>query len=366
MKSGIKFLLFFVFCGVAGYFAFQHFTTPEVTLVEASTETAIHAVPGNLRVLPTEWSVRLQTNGTVQKIDLAIGDQVEEGQLLLQLDTADVEIDLDLARKGLQIAEQKLQIPRQNELQLDIEKLNLEKLQSSLKRGVASEIDIERQEKRVRNFQELARLEELGLNLAKAQAESHLAKLQKTLERSSLFSPVKGVITQVFLLKGSYALHNSEAFRIQSDAMVIEVKISEDDYPGIQKGLSARVRLYSYGNQIFLGKVIQVLPTADPSTQEYTIYLELDMQGNPLISGMSGEASIIINETSGATVIPRRALVGDYVYVVQNGQISLRRVVTGFRGLNKVQILDGLQPGDSVVVEDHAILKEGMRVRIRQ
>jgi RND family efflux transporter MFP subunit len=364
MKSGIKFLLFILFLGGAGYFLIQHFSKPVVRLATAVSETAIHAVPGNIKVMPTEWSVRLKTNGTVEKIEAVIGDEVEEGQLLMQLDTSDVEIDMELARTALQVAEKKLQIPRQNELQLDLEKLNLEKLRNSLSLGVASEIDIQRQEKRVSNYEELARLEELGLELAKSQAASHLAKLEKTLERSSLHSPVSGTVTQASFLKGSYALHNSEAFRIQSVDKVIEAKISEEDFSGIQKGLKVQARLYSYGNQIFHGKVIQVLPTADPNTQEYTINLQLDMQDKPLISGMSGEASIIIGEATDAIVIPRRALVGDFIYLLENDRIVLRKVVTGYRGLNKVQIVEGLELGESVIVEDQSILKPGMRVRV--
>ena len=366
MKSSVKILLLLLLLGILGFFGVRHLAAPVVILAPATTETAIHAVPGNLRVQPTEWSVRLQTNGTVETIEANIGDKVEEGQPLLKLDTADVEIDLDLARKALVVAEKKLEIPKQNELQLEIEKLNLKKLRSSLKRGVASEIDVQRQEKRVNNYEELARLEALGLELAKAQAESHLARLQKNFERSELHAPVTGTITHAWLLKGSYALHNTEAFRIQADAKVIEVKISEDDYPGIQKDLQARVRLYSYGNQIFHGKVTQILPTADAATQEYTIYLDLDMQGKALISGMSGEASIILGEAPNATVIPRRALVGDRIYLVQNDKVVIRKVQVGFRGLNKVQILDGIQPGESVIVENQDILQEGMRIRVHK
>ena len=184
--------------------------------------------------------------------------------------------------------------------------------------------------------------------------------------RSTLKAPVAATITHSWLLQGSYALHNTEAFRIQADGKVIEVKISEDDYPGIRKDLPARVRLYSYGNQIFHGKVTQILPTADPATQEYTIYLDLDMQGQPLISGMSGEASIILGEAEGATVIPRRALSGDAVFVVENGIVRKQAVTTGFSGLIKAQILDGLKTRPKSRPENHGILKDGMKVRVRE
>ena len=110
---------------------------PEVYLASASTETAIHAIPRNLRVQPTEWSVRLQTNGTVANIEAGIGDKVEEGQLLLQLDTTDVDIDLNLAQIALDVAKKKLEIPKHNELSLEVEQMNLEKLQAAFKRGVA-------------------------------------------------------------------------------------------------------------------------------------------------------------------------------------------------------------------------------------
>lgn len=364
MKSSVKVLLLLAVAGGGGFLAFRHFAMPEVYLAPATTETAIHAIPGNLRVQPTEWSVRLQATGTVDSIEAVIGDKVEPGQLLLQLDTADIDIDLDLAKIALDVAQKKLEIPKQNELSLEVEKMNLEKLQEALKRGVVSESDIERQEKLIHNYSELARLEELGLELAKAQAESHLARLEKNKERSTLKAPVAGTITHAWLLKGSYALHNTEAFRIQADGKVIEVKISEDDYPGIKNDLPARVRLYSYGNQIFHGKVTQILPTADPATQEYTIYLDIDMQGQPLISGMSGEASIILGEAEGATVIPRLALSGNHVFIVEDGSVRKQPVTTGFRGLNKAQILDGLQPGQKVVLENHGILRDGMKVRV--
>jgi RND family efflux transporter MFP subunit len=366
MKSSLKILLAIALFVGGGFLAIRYFSMPEVFLAPAATETAVHAIPGNLRVQPTEWSVRLQTNGTVESIDAVVGDKVMEGQLLMHLDTTDIDIDLDLARIALDVAKKKQEIPKQNELALEVEKMNLERLQGALKRGVASETDIQRQEKLIHNYSELARLEELGLELAKAQAESQLARLGKNKERSDLKAPVAGTITHAWLLKGSYALHNTEAFRIQADDKVIEVKISEDDYPGIRKDLPARARLYSYGDQIFEGKVTQILPTADPDTQEYTIFLELDMQGKSLISGMGGEASIILGEAEGATVVPRRALAVDSVWVVENGTARKQPVKVGYRGLNKVQILEGLQPGQKVVLENQGILQEGMRVRVAE
>ena len=64
-----------------------NFSVTGVEIAQATKETATHAIPGNLRVVPTEWSVRLQASGTVLSNEIKVGDKVEAGQLLLELDT---------------------------------------------------------------------------------------------------------------------------------------------------------------------------------------------------------------------------------------------------------------------------------------
>ena len=143
------------------------------------------------------------------------------------------------------------------------------------------------------------------------------------------------------------------------------VRINEDDFFGLHKDLPAKVRFYSYGSQLFHGKVSQILPEADPSSQEYTIHLELETGGKTLLAGMSGEASIILGEAPDSTVVPRRALLGGHVFVVKGNQVERRTVRVGFSGLNKVQILEGLQPREKVVVENLDLVRDGGLVRVK-
>ena len=76
-------------------------------------------------VIPTEWSVRTQASGIVLENDIQVGEQVKEDQVLLKLDTTDIETDLALAKKSLEVARKKKDLPSANALQLEIEKLNL-------------------------------------------------------------------------------------------------------------------------------------------------------------------------------------------------------------------------------------------------
>ena len=193
-----------------------------------------------------------------------------------------------------------------------------------------------------------------------------MTRLEKNHERCFVKAPVTGVITLSWILEGSYAVHNTEAFRIQSDEKIIEVRINEDDFYGVREDVPAKVRFYSYGHRMFEGKVTKILPEADAATQEYTVNLEVDMGGEPLYAGMSGEASIVLGVAPKATVIPRRALLGDQVFVVKGNRVESRKIQAGFRGLNKVQVLEGLQPGEQVVVENLDVVRDSGRVRVRK
>ena len=71
----------------------------------------------------------------------------------------------------------------------------------------------------------------------------------------------------------------------------------------------------------------------------------------------------VVDGLSGAVVIPPRALVGEYVYVVSGGKLELRKVVKGYGSMNQVEILTGLKEGEVVVVEQQDRYHEGERVR---
>ena len=78
---------------------------------------------------------------------------------------------------------------------------------------------------------------------------------------------------------------------------------------------------------------------------------------------MTFRFAISIAERANAVVIPRRALVGDYVYVVEAGQVALRKVEKGYDSLNFVEILKGVEAGEAVVVEKQDKYRSGERVR---
>ena len=78
---------------------------------------------------------------------------------------------------------------------------------------------------------------------------------------------------------------------------------------------------------------------------------------------MTGEMNIIIARRENALVVPSRALMMDQAFIVEDGIIKMRSLKTGYRGLETVEIVNGLSEGDQVVVSDQDTFRPGQRVR---
>jgi multidrug efflux pump subunit AcrA (membrane-fusion protein) len=134
---------------------------------------------------------------------------------------------------------------------------------------------------------------------------------------------------------------------------IVEAKISEENFANIRPGEKVSVRFLPYGAWVYNGTVTKVLPTADPETQRHLVDLVVtDIEPEKLIPGITGEVSIEVGRHPAKSIIPRRALLNENVYVVKNGRVELRQVKKGFVWLTGVEILEGLEPGEQVIVED--------------
>ena len=133
---------------------------------------------------------------------------------------------------------------------------------------------------------------------------------------------------------------------------------------GSSDSVEAKIRFLAYGDRIFPARVQRVLPNADPETQQYTVYLRLEEGEDMLRSGLTGEVSIIKNRRDDTLLVPRRALMGNFLFVVEDGKVSMRRVHTGFVGLNQAEITHGVKEGELVVADEIDRFRDGDNVQV--
>jgi multidrug efflux pump subunit AcrA (membrane-fusion protein) len=97
--------------------------------------------------------------------------------------------------------------------------------------------------------------------------------------------------------------------------------------------MKAKVQLYAYRTRTFTGRVTSIQPAADPTTQRYTVVLEMENPPDNMMVGMTGEMNIITGVHENALLVPTRALLVDQALVVNGGIVQRRTVNVGFRTL---------------------------------
>src|SRR2546427_11912107 len=130
--------------------------------------------------------------------------------------------------------------------------------------------------------------------------------------------------------------------------------------------MKAKMQLYAYRTRAFTARVTSVQPAADPTTQRYTVVLEMENPPDNLMVGMTGEMNIITGVHENALLVPTRALLVDQALIVKHGIVHSRTVAVGFRTLDFTEVTSGLEEGTHVIVSDQVKFRpeESLRQRL--
>ena len=133
-------------------------------------------------------------------------------------------------------------------------------------------------------------------------------------------------------------------------------------------GLPGRVRHYAWEDKEFSGQVIRLAPMVDPVTRALRAELEVDNTGNLLRSGMFVEVTVIGERREDVPVVPRQAVAsraGKWVVFVLEGQrVAKREVTLGLGDDDIVEIREGVEVGERVVIRGLETLTDQTRVRV--
>jgi membrane fusion protein (multidrug efflux system) len=147
----------------------------------------------------------------------------------------------------------------------------------------------------------------------------------------------------------------------------LDFPVPETALAAIRTGLTIEAHSAAYPDQPFRGQIATVDPVIDPNTRAVIVRARLPNPGARLKPGMLLTVGIETAPRNGLSV-PELAVVGEgdqrFVYVVENGTAKRTPVRTGVRAAGRVEILEGLQPGQRVVTEGVVKLSDGMKVRL--
>lgn len=201
------------------------------------------------------------------------------------------------------------------------------------------------------------------------QAEAGVELVEIQLEDTILTAPFDGVVAELDITEGSTVGPQSSVASFISQEVEVAIEVEETRINDIFKGQSVSLKMSAYPDQIFPATVTSIAPTADPNTRTFTVKVTPIDEEGLLRSGMYADVSILAEERTDVTLVPRDALVQldnqrQAVYVVGDGQVEQREVEVGITDGQRVEILSGLEPGEVVVIAGQPNLTDGAQVEV--
>lgn len=349
----------------AGYFAVVAYLRQTATVVTAIRAKAVKTVLGTV-VVQAEFvqELKSEVGGRVAESALVVGGRVARGDVLVRLDPGDV--DLELERLGNELAAARRRAEAGSTLRPDVLNLRdtIANLELLVRAGGYPPADLEKQRRNLQQLEQRLELDEAATRLALANLETAQRATERKKAKMIITAPLDGVVMSVLARVGDLIDTNAPIATIMTASRVVEGSVSEESFAAIAPGQKASVRFLTYGANQYNATITKVLPAADPLTQRYRIHLAVTMpEDKALAPGLTGEMSITVAERDGAVLIPRRALVGDFVYVVAGDRVAIRKVEKGYESLNQLEVLSGVAEGESVIVEQQDLFRAGDRVR---
>jgi membrane fusion protein (multidrug efflux system) len=301
-----------------------------------------------------EASIFAQVSGYLKTWLVDIGAQVKEGQVLAEIDTPEVDQQLEQARAQLVLAQANLKLAE----------ITDERWQAALKLAAVSEQ--EAAEKSAARAVMAANVQAMAANVHRLEA---MQSFQHVTASFAGTVTLRNVDIGDLIIAGS---GGKQLFHLaQTEKLRVYVRVPEPDAPGVSPGQSAELTVSQAPGQTFPLKVITTSKAVSPVSRTLDVELEADNSRGLILPGSYGQVRLTGAKPNPRLVIPSNALLfraqGLQVWVVgTNNAVELRQVQVGRDFGQTVEILSGVTPADRVIVNPPDSLVNGTVVRAAQ
>jgi len=340
--------------------------TPRVQVVTPVTVSSDRSVsyPGSTQ--PFEETVVFpRTSGYVRRWLVDLGEKVAEGDLLAEIDTPDLDQQLNQARAQLAQADAGLLQSRAN---AEYSKSNLDRNQQLLPAGLVSQQTFDQAKAQAGVDQASIAVSQAAIGSQRANVQ-YLAQL-KTFAR--VVSPFAGTVTLRNVERGTLvtAGNGTALFRVSAvDPIRVFVQVPQDVAPSIRVDLPASVTIREFPGRVFTGKVAHAEGALEASTRTMLTEVRVPNPKGELLTGMYAQVALTLPTPHPLLSVPSTALLnsaaGLQVAVVDaSDHVRLVRVVVERDTGPSIEISSGLQPDDRVVKLPSADLADGRLVEV--
>ncbi|OPB05342.1 efflux RND transporter periplasmic adaptor subunit [Pseudomonas synxantha] len=346
---------------------------PTVTVTRGDIENSVTSL-GTLQ--PRRYvDVGAQASGQIRKIHVEAGDQVKEGDLLVEIDPATQQAKLDASRYSIENLKAQLQ---EQKAQHELARQKYQRQQRLVAGNATREEDVQTAKAELSATQARVDMFQAQIRQAQASLRSDEAELGYT----RIYAPMSGTVVAVDARVGQTLNAQQQTPLILRIAklspMTVWAEVSEADISHVKPGMSAYFTTLAGGNRRWTSTVRQILPIPPKPLNEasqgsgsptstsktgsgrvvlYTVLLDVDNTDNALMAEMTTQVFFVASQVKDALTIPVAALLGSQGtdkqiarVVTKNGAIQKREVQLGISDRLRVEVLDGLDEGDHLLI----------------
>lgn len=367
MKLLIRLIVLVAVIGL-GYFAWQHFMAPAPAAEPRTTPVARGSVEqtvlaSGILEASSLVNVGAQVSGRINTLHVALGDTVERGDLVAEIDSLEQENAVLAAEAALAGAEAQKRIQEANARQAE---QTLARSRQLREQNLISASDLEAAE--IAAEVARAQVEQFEAQILSARIQVDSANLD--LDRTRITAPTNGTVVAVMAEEGQTVNASSDAPTIVKianlDTMIVKAEISEADVPRVEPGQRVYFTILGMPDNKIEATLLDVEPAPETITSDtastssgavyYNGRFTVPNPDHTLRIGMTAEVTIVLEEVRDVLVVPSAALTKagpdtNFVQVhdPQSGAIERREVTVGLDNNITAEIIEGLSEGELIV-----------------
>ncbi len=330
---------------------------PTVNVIHAKmgAPQAEIVLPGNIQAF-NDSPIYARTDGYLKKWYVDIGAHVKAGQLLAEIETPEVDQQLDQARADLNTAQANLQLS----------KITAERYQGLAQSDSVSKQDVDN-----------ATSDFAAKKAMVASAQSNVGRLEELQSFEKIYAPFDGVITARntdigHLINSGAGSPATELFHIAAvQELRVYVNVPQQYSASAKPGLKADLTLQEFPGKRFPGTLVRTADAIDPASRTLLVEVDVNNRTGELLPGAYAEVHLNVPSGAPTYILPVSALIfrsaGLQVGTVQNGDKATLVDITLGRDMgNEVEVVAGLNAADAVIANPPDSLISGETVRVVQ
>lgn len=309
-------------------------------------------LPGNIQAF-IDSSIYARTNGYLKKWYADIGTHVKQGQLLAEIETPEVDQQLDQARADLNTAQANARLSE----------ITATRYQDLAKTEAVSKQDVDNA---VGDF--------AAKKAMVASAQSNVKRLEEMQSFEKIYAPFDGVITARgtdigHLINSGAGAPATELFHIaEIRSLRVFINVPQEYSQAAAPGLTADLTLQEFPGRKFKGKLVRTANAIDPASRTLLVEVDVDNPTGELLPGAYAQVHLKIPFGAATVIVPVSAMLfrseGLQAATVENGnQVQLRNVTVGRDFGSEIEVVSGLKPADWLIVNPSDSLVSGEKVR---